>query len=418
MVYFLSRDCVSIASTQDEDEGKHMSNCRLLIIGICVVALQACGGGTSYSGGNGGGNAAPPSSTEILYAANTFNAIYAFKIDQTSGVPGQIGSVTPGGNTVSNSALALTPTGKFLYAANDVVGGINGYAIDSSGTFSLVPGSPFPISLTFPWPAIKSLTTDGKGRFLYVPTLAGSGGINSFSINATTGALTPTGGPFVTFSLGLGGLPAGIAGDPSGSFLYATDQDQSVWAFTISAQDGTLTAVPGSPFHTGSQPYGLRVDPSGKFLYVAISNSNSVDAFAINSTTGALTHVAGAPFATAAIPFTQTYALTIHPSGKFLYAFNFNGNTVAAFTINPSNGVLTAISGSPFPITPTAQGDVIVDPSGKYLYLTLGPPAAHAVFAAFAIFNIDQTTGALTLNPQSPVAGSQQVQGLAVANYP
>jgi 6-phosphogluconolactonase len=396
-------------------KGKHMSNCRLLLIALCVVSLQACGGGTSNGGGNGDGNNPPPSGTEILYAANTFNAIYAFKIDQTSGALGQIGSVTPGGSTVGNSALALTPAGTFLYAANNDIGGINDYTINSSGTFLLVAGSPFPISLTFPWPAVQSLTIDGKGRFLYAPTLAGSGGINSFSINGTTGALTPTGGPFATYSLGLGGMPVGLAGDPSGSFLYATDQDQSVWAFTISAQDGTLTAVPGSPFHTGSQPYGLRVDPSGTFLYVAISNSNSVDAFAINSATGALTHVPGAPFPTGPTPFTQTYALTIHPSGKFLYAFNFNGNTVAAFTINSSNGALTPVSGSPFAVSANGQGDLIVDPSGKYLYLTLGPPSPAA---AFAIFNIDQTTGALTVNPQSPVAGSQQVQGLAVANYP
>ena len=396
-----------------------MNKYRLLVIAFCVVSLQACGGGSSNPGGNSGGNNdPPPSGTEVLYAANTFNAIYAFKIDQTSGALNQIGSVTPGGNTATNSALALTPAGTFLYAANDDIGGIDGYTINSAGTFSLVAGSPFPISLTSPWPVVQSLTIERKGRFLYAPTLAGFGGIESFSINSTTGALTPTGGPFSTFSLGLGGMPVGIAGDPSGRFLYATDQDQSVWAFTISAQDGTLTAVPGSPFHTGSQPYGLRVDPSGKFLYVAISNSNSVDAFAINVATGALTHVPGAPFPTAATPFTQTYALTIHPSGKFLYAFNFNGSTVAAFTINSSNGILTPVSGSPFPITPTAQGDVIVDRSGKYLYLTLGPPSPPAAFAAFAIFNIDQTTGALRVNPQSPVLGSQQVQGLAVASYP
>jgi DNA-binding beta-propeller fold protein YncE len=74
--------------------------------------------------------------------------------------------------------------------------------------------------------------------------------------------------------------------------------------------------------------------------------------------------------------FTQTYEIAIHPTGKFLYAFNLNGNTVAAFTIDSTSGVLSPISGSPLAITPNAQGDLVVDPSGKFLYLTAGPPPA------------------------------------------
>ena len=75
--------------------------------------------------------------------------------------------------------------------------------------------------------------------------------------------------------------------------------------------------------------------------------------------------------------------------------------------------MLTSVTGSPFPANPNAEGDLIVDPSGKYLYLTIGfaPPSA------FDIFNIDATTGSLTPNSMSPVAGTEEPFGLAVAQF-
>jgi len=171
----------------------------------------------------------------------------------------------------------------------------------------------------------------------------------------------------------------------------------------------------GAPFFTegDSQPQGIKVDPSGKFLYVALSNSGNIAAFTIDGATGALTGVPDSPFPTASTQFTRTYQLTIVPSGKFLYAFNFNGSTMAAFTIDSTSDVLTTVTGSPFPVIRNGEGEIIVDPSGKFLSKTIGfsPPA-------FVIFDIDPNTGALTPNPESPVAGSQEPFGLAAAQIP
>ena len=38
--------------------------------------------------------------------------------------------------------------------------------------------------------------------------------------------------------------------------------------------------------------------------------------------------------------------------------------------------------------------------------------------SAFVIFDINATTGALTPNARSPVAGTQALYGLAIATYP
>jgi 6-phosphogluconolactonase (cycloisomerase 2 family) len=381
----------------------------LLLLPVC-----ACGGNIS-----GGGGTPPPTSSEILYAADTSNSIFAFSIDQTTGGLNQTAAETPGGNTVGNTGMAITPSGSFLYAANNVNSEINGYATSSSGTLSLVAGSPFTVQPTSL--GIGGFAIDPGGKFLYAGNQSGFG-VVGFTIDNTTGALTTIpGGPFS--SPGNGGPPLDLAIDPTGKFLYTSASfddvflpaGYNIWAFTIDSQTGALTSIPGSPFLTqgNSQPQGIRVDPSGKFLYVALSNAGSIAAFTIDGTTGVLTSVPGSPFATASTEATQTYEIALAPSGKFLYAFNFNGNTMAAFTIDSTSGVLTTIAGSPFPVIPNGEGGIIVDPSGKFLYLTIGfgPPSA------FVIFNIDPNTGGLTSNPVSPVAGSQAPLGLAVAKF-
>lgn len=389
-------------------------------ISLVVILLTLCTYGCGGSNSSGGGGGTPPPIThEILYASNSSNSIFAFRVDQSTGALTQTSEAMPGGNTVGNTAMAVTPSGSFLYAANDVNSEINCYAIDSSGGLTLTANSPFLVSPSTS--VFEALAVDPSGKFLYASDQSAFG-IVGFTIDSTTGALTPVpGGPFT--SSGNGGPPLAIAIDPTGSFLYASASfddvslqgGYNVWGFTINPQTGALTSMPGSPFATqgNSQPDGIKVDPSGKFLYVALSNAGGIAAFTIDSTTGGLTTVPGSPFATASTQFTQTYELTISPSGKFLYAFNFNGNTMAAFTINQTTGALSTIAGSPFAVNPLGEGGLIVDPSGQFLYLTIGSGFSNA----FDVFNIDPRSGVLTPNPNSPVAGSQEPSGLAAANF-
>ena len=61
--------------------------------------------------------------------------------------------------------------------------------------------------------------------------------------------------------------------------------DGSISGYSINASSGALTPAPGSPF--GSDGATLAADPSGKYLYV--STSPGIVGWDINSTTGALT---------------------------------------------------------------------------------------------------------------------------------
>ncbi|MGC2408266.1 MAG: beta-propeller fold lactonase family protein [Candidatus Cybelea sp.] len=91
-----------------------------------------------------------------------------------------------------------------------------------------------------------------------------------------------------------------LAIDPTDKFVYVTNDGTSsnnVSAYTVDATSGALTPVVGSPFGAGTGPVGVAVDPKGKFVYEANAQSNNIYGYSIDARSGALTPVAGSPFA-------------------------------------------------------------------------------------------------------------------------
>jgi len=268
---------------------------------------------------------------------------------------------------------------QFIYVSTgigpDPVGSIVGFSLNpTTGAPTLIPGSPFVVGS----PSntnIRGMATAPNSHLLYV---SDAGGIDGFTVDSTTGVPTPLPrSPFAS------GTNLQLVVDPSGKFLFASDDDNpgGVLAFTIGT-NGALTPVQGSPFaipgQTGaaSQPMGI-VD-NGSFVYVALSGTNQVAAFSIDTSTGALTSVAGSPFAAGNGPFLLTFA------NKFLYANNTNDGTISGYSINSTTGALAPVPGSPF----NFYGETLAnDASGRYLY---------ADFAGIVHYmSIDPNSGAL-----------------------
>ena len=83
----------------------------------------------------------------------------------------------------------------------------------------------------------------------------------------------------------------------------------NVSAYSVNTTTGALTPIAGSPFAIGTGPGTLSIDSSGYFAYLANHGSGGVSAFSINATTGALTAIAGSPFATGANPYSVTFPM-------------------------------------------------------------------------------------------------------------
>jgi len=135
--------------------------------------------------------------------------------------------------------------------------------------------------------------------------------------------------------------------DQTDTHVYATEsQPNEVYGFSINASSGALTAIPGSPFAASYTIRSPVADAEGKRLHAA--NGTDVDCFLVNASSGALTEIG--------LSYTNGRAIALALDGPddFLYALDNVGNQIEVFSINPTDGALTLISGSPFALFPGA----------------------------------------------------------------
>jgi 6-phosphogluconolactonase (cycloisomerase 2 family) len=146
---------------------------------------------------------------------------------------------------------------------------------------------------------------------------------------------------------------------------------------------------------------------NGRFLYISVGSA--ILASSIDPTNGALTSLAGSPFA---FPGRTIQGLAATPSGSFLYAADAAGG-VDGFQVNGTTGALSLLSGSPF--GSATENQIVISPSGDYLYAT---DYADGEVLAFAI----GSTGPLTPIPGSPFslpggAGSNPLDIVDTGNF-
>jgi 6-phosphogluconolactonase (cycloisomerase 2 family) len=294
-----------------------------------------------YTVGSGAQSLVIHPSGKFLYVANSGqgeNDVSLFDINSD----GTVSEVTPRTSVGTLPfLLAMDSAGSYLYVANALSNNISVFSIDASqGTLSPVAGSPFSINLS-----PKNMQLAPSGKFLYVSAPSQPTGVVAvFSVNA--GALS-----LVTFTFTADNNPAGLAIDPSGSFLYtanATASSISIYCIVPApctppgqpGPSGTLQQVPQSPLaDTFQHPVALIVDPTGKFLYVANQGSNNISTYSITSGTGFPVVITDSPFGSES----QPSFLVADPNGKYLYVGNQTGSAgIQAFGV--SSGSLNSIA--------------------------------------------------------------------------
>ena len=305
--------------------------------------------GSPFAAGSDPCSVAVDPSNKFVYVANRgSNNISAYVIDGTTGALSQVaGSPFAAGS--APSSIGLDPLGKFVYVANQGSNNVSAYTLDSeTGALAAVNGSPFaagdrPISLTL----------DPLGKYVYVTNGAPSSvirdafsGITAYAIDRTTGALKSVpGSPF-----GAPATPLSVTVDSLGKFLYVAGGSldlPNVAGYTIDTSTGSLTGLWALP---GDIPSAVAADPSGNFLYVTENGlGNDIFAYTIDSTTGGLKLVKPLPFVGALPTEVDPISLAVDPSGKFVYVANILSKNISAYRINGTTGALAPIPGSPFP---------------------------------------------------------------------
>jgi 6-phosphogluconolactonase (cycloisomerase 2 family) len=235
-------------------------------------------------------------------------------------------------------------------------------------------------------------------KFLYSTDFANNL-VYEYLIDASTGIITPT----TQVSIATGSGPGRVVSDQGGYRLYVADTgSKELSAYFINRDNGSLQAVPGSPFAVPGYPAGVAVHPSGDYVYVT-TGENYVAAFAVQSD-GSLVTVSGSPFKTQDDPV----AIVVAHEGDYVYVSDLptsGGPYVDAYVVDKSTGALTPVAGEPYiPPGNTSGGpecaagtDLAVEPTGSRL---LVPGLCDG---EIVVYNIDGTTGALTNTKGSPV---------------
>jgi 6-phosphogluconolactonase (cycloisomerase 2 family) len=303
------------------------------------------------------------------------------------------------------TAAAFDSTGKFLYVTyqyqvpygplSQGPGGITIYPVNSDGSLGTptnvnVGNHPVGIAVTVPTcsstpvlPGTVSGTvacTTSQNQpgyenvFVYVVDQenytnapAAQPTIVSFVQNPTTGALTllsgtalktgtgygPAGTYQSTLGINAGVQPSAIAVDPTGRWLYVTDEaSNKIYGYATNsnataAASGNVTPLQTSPYTTGLYPVSITIDPRGKYVYATNYNSSTVSSFSLTSATGALGGSAAVGnFAVSTGPS----CITIEPSlGIYLYTSNRLDNSISGGQLSPDTGQITAVPDTPFP---------------------------------------------------------------------
>ena len=256
---------------------------------------QAIGGGTQaptlicsvdFSTGNlSPVSAVQPASGGANQMAVSLNGGSLFSVDTTDGALDAF-SMAPGAGQLmefagmpspvgpSPDSVAVSPSGNFVYVANENVqyqagnppsqydGSVSGFAVnEETMTLTQVPGSPFADGIN-----PGSIVVDPSGSFVYTSSTTYTSGytgfaqVLAFSINASSGTLTPLPAPAWTDTSVSIGAELVIAYGSSG-MTNPTPMISSLSPASTTATDSAFTLqvngsnfVPASTVYFGGQP--------------------------------------------------------------------------------------------------------------------------------------------------------------------
>ncbi len=367
------------------------------------------------------------------------STIDTFTVDPATGALQKLDSVSVGAFAV---AVAVEPTGRFLYASISSDDTVRVFEIDPLDGRLSAPSNPqVAIAPTGARPAALAISADGEelfvteldgfelgvfdidpitggltrkdahrtreqpqllalverdqavspsAPFVYVGN-ATSGDVSIFASAPSTGELT-----VVESGLPVGGQPATLACHPRGTWMYAADASNGVArAYAIDPATGELGPI-GSPVGAGLQPSAAQVDPSGRFLYVANNGSSNVSVFAINPVNGFLSqstvhNTAGAPT-----------ALEIDATGRFVVVAHEQSSTLEVFEVDPASGALVPLGA---PVAFTGQPSALrMHASGRYLLATAGDTGELWAYSLAAVDGALSAIGSVNIG-----AGAQSI---------
>ena len=331
------------------------------LIGVAAVLLNSCSNSSSIGS---------PSGTGFMWVVTDGDQkVISYNVSLSTGATSLVGTSQPTG--LGPIAIALTPAGDALFVANRDDNTISYYSVNSDGTLPTPCPNPKPANCNTvaAGPVVGTpvaLAVDPSGKFLFVANQASQGvfpppntpdTVAVFSIQS--GVLKPIGSFPST-----GNGPSALAASPTGNFLYVANRFTGTVSILSYDGTGTLTEDATSPVTVGANPAGLSFSrclgttttttacpaaaPPG-YLFVANSGSNDITILsactqvttACPSANGTLTPIAGSPVSAGG---TVPVSFIVDPALDFVYAVNNGSFQVSQYRYSPATGLLSLLS--------------------------------------------------------------------------
>jgi 6-phosphogluconolactonase len=341
--------------------------------------------------------------------------IYLFEVDTTSG---ELKLLKLAADTPSPSWLALHPSGKYLYAGNELStyegnsGSVTAFAIEGATRELRLLNT---VNSGGAGPA--HLSIDATGKFAFVANYIGGsvavlpilpdGRLESASfVRKDTGSVGPkhsSTGPAGSFAMSGHDAPHAhmIQADSQNRFvLYADLGQDRIYVNKFDAASGQLTpaATPFVSLPEGDGPRHFAFHPNGRWFYSIQEEASTIVFFQYDPPSGGLSPrqtISTLPKGYAGTNFCSE--IVISAKGRFLYAANRLHDSIGVFAIG-SDGTLSHLDDTP------TLGDyprhIALSPGGRFLY------ACNQKSDVITGFQVGETTGRLTFTGKYQALGT------------
>jgi 6-phosphogluconolactonase len=351
------------------DDGRMDSrvNRRKVLQGLAVAPLAARGWMAEAAERGGGSTLFVGTQTK-----ESSRGIYAYRWDARKGEIELIGLAA---ETEYPTFLAVSPNGKYLYAANEVDsfqgakgGGVSAFSVDAkAGKLTAIN------AVSAKGTGTCHVEVDKTGRAVFCANYSG-GSAASFHVKADGGLTDAV--SFFQYS-GHGPKPDQEAAHahratvtPDNKIVLVNDLGlDCIHIYNLDA--ATAKLAPHDPAEwkseSGGGPRALRFHPNGKWAYCILELSSSVAVLHWNAQAGSLTTVQTVGLVPEGYTGKEPHAseVVLDRAGEFVYASDRFDDVLVSFKVDPATGKLTKLGSSKY--GGKTPRHIALDPTERWL---------------------------------------------------
>jgi len=312
---------------------------------------------------------------------------------------------------------APASAGTFVYVSNAEDADISVYTLQPDG--ALTQGARVPAAKV-----VMPMAVSPDRRFLYAGVRSKPYSVHVYSINPTTGALTP-----LAVSPLAESFPY-ISLDKTGRYLLGASYGSHLISVNAVGADGRVAAEPLQVIPVGRNAHSIRTDQGNAFVFVPTLGTDQMFLFTFDPKSGRLQSNTPATYLMKA--GTGPRHFVVSSDNKFVYVLSELQATVTTLALDSKTGVLTEVSatsglpadtklgpGAPRGAVGAPGGppprntdndiwaaDIHMTPNGKFLYIT------ERTSSTLGALGVDGSTGKLTYLGSTPT--EKQPRGFAI----